>query len=77
MSARNKDVRLHIGNVLQEAFGAMGDAGGHPSMAAATIPLSYFNLVKSKEDLLSLISEPLISRFADIVGLENEGRNGV
>jgi nanoRNase/pAp phosphatase (c-di-AMP/oligoRNAs hydrolase) len=77
MSARNRDVRLHIGNVLQEAFGAMGDAGGHPSMAAATIPLSYFNLVKSKEDLLTLITEPLISRFTDIVGLENEGRNGL
>ncbi|MCE5298937.1 MAG: DHH family phosphoesterase [Methanoregulaceae archaeon] len=77
ISARNRDVRLHIGNVLQEAFGNIGDAGGHPSMAAATIPLSYFNLVKSKEDLLSLIMEPLISRFTDIVGLENEGRNGV
>jgi nanoRNase/pAp phosphatase (c-di-AMP/oligoRNAs hydrolase) len=77
MSARNRDVRLHIGNVLQEAFGTMGDAGGHPSMAAATIPLSYFNMVKSKEDLLSLIMEPLISRFTHIVGLENEGRNGV
>jgi len=77
MSARNRDVRLHIGNVLKEAFGTMGDAGGHPSMAAATIPLSYFNLVKSKEDLLSLIMEPLISRFTDIVGLESEGRNGV
>jgi nanoRNase/pAp phosphatase (c-di-AMP/oligoRNAs hydrolase) len=77
MSARNRDVRLHIGNVLQEAFGTMGDAGGHPSMAAATIPLSYFNMVRSKEDLLSLIMEPLISRFTDIVGLEGEGRNGV
>jgi len=77
ISARNRDVRLHIGNVLQEAFGTMGDAGGHPTMAAATIPLSYFNLVSSKEDLLTLISEPLISRFTDIVGLENEVRNGV
>jgi nanoRNase/pAp phosphatase (c-di-AMP/oligoRNAs hydrolase) len=77
MSARNRDVRLHIGNVLQEAFGTMGDAGGHPSMAAATIPLSYFTMVKSKEDLLFLIMEPLISRFTDIVGLEGEGRNGV
>lgn len=77
ISARNRDVRLHIGHVLQEAFGAMGDAGGHPTMAAATIPLSYFHLIKSKEDLLTLISEPLISRFTDIVGLEKEVRNGV
>ncbi|MDD1705906.1 MAG: DHH family phosphoesterase [Methanoregulaceae archaeon] len=77
ISARNRDVRIHIGNVLKEAFGNIGDAGGHPSMAAATIPLSFFNLVRSKEELLSLVIEPLISRFADIVGLENEGRNGV
>ena len=77
MSARNRDVRIHIGNVLREAFGDIGDAGGHPSMAAATIPLSYFSRVRNKEELLSLIMDPLIARFNGIVGLENEGKNGL
>lgn len=77
MSARNRDVRIHIGNVLREAFGDIGDAGGHPSMAAATIPLTYFTRVSDKEELLSLIMDPLIARFSALVGLENEGKNGL
>jgi nanoRNase/pAp phosphatase (c-di-AMP/oligoRNAs hydrolase) len=77
LSARNRDVRLHIGNVLKEAFGDIGDAGGHPNMAAATIPLLYFSRVRDKQGLLSLIADPLIARFAALVGLENEERNGI
>ena len=77
MSARNRDVRLHIGNVLREAFGDIGDAGGHPNMAAATIPLTCFSRVRNKEELLALVTDPLLSRFAAITGLENEGRNGI
>jgi nanoRNase/pAp phosphatase (c-di-AMP/oligoRNAs hydrolase) len=77
MSARNRDVRTHIGNVLREAFGDIGDAGGHPHMAAATIPLLYFSRVRDKESLLSLVTDPLIGRIADLVGLENEEKNGI
>lgn len=75
ISARNRDIRLHIGNVIEEAFGDIGDAGGHPSMAAATISLSYFRRVKNKEELLSLIMDPLLKKFTNLVGLENEARN--
>jgi nanoRNase/pAp phosphatase (c-di-AMP/oligoRNAs hydrolase) len=77
LSARNRDVRLHIGNVLREAFGDIGDAGGHPNMAAATIPLLYFSRVRDKEGLLGLIADPLIARFTALVGLENEEKNGI
>ncbi len=38
--ARSRDVRINLGTVLAEAFGEIGDAGGHPNMAAAVIPLS-------------------------------------
>ena len=75
MSARNRDTRLHIGNVLAEAFGDIGDAGGHPNMAAATIPLTYFRRVKNKDELLELIIDPLLKKFNSIVGLENEGKD--
>jgi nanoRNase/pAp phosphatase (c-di-AMP/oligoRNAs hydrolase) len=75
MSARNRDIRLHMGNVLAEAFGDIGDAGGHPNMAAATIPLTYFRRVKNKDDLLELIIDPLLKKFNSIVGLENEGKD--
>ena len=44
VSAEQGHQAPHIGNVLAEAFGDIGDAGGHPNMAAATIPLSYFRV---------------------------------
>ena len=55
ISARNRDIRLHIGNALSEAFGEMGDAGGHPNMAAATLPLHYFGRVENKAQLLEIV----------------------
>ncbi len=77
MSVRNQDIRLHIGNVVSEAFGDIGDAGGHPNMAAATIPLSYFARVRDKDELLSLIIDPVLAKFTNIVGLDNEDKNEV
>ncbi len=74
ISARNRDIRLHIGNALSEAFGEMGDAGGHPNMAAATLPLHYFGKVEDKARLLEIVIEPVLKKFRDLVGLENEGK---
>ncbi len=74
MSVRNRDIRLHIGNVLSEAFGDIGEAGGHPNMAAAIIPLTFFSRAENKDHLLALIIEPVLRKFTDIVGLENEGK---
>jgi nanoRNase/pAp phosphatase (c-di-AMP/oligoRNAs hydrolase) len=72
ISARNRDVRLHIGNALSEAFGDMGDAGGHPNMGAASLPLHYFGKVSDKERLLEIVIEPVLQKFRTLVGLENE-----
>jgi nanoRNase/pAp phosphatase (c-di-AMP/oligoRNAs hydrolase) len=74
ISARNKDIRLHLGNVMAEAFGPIGEAGGHATMAAAMIPLSYFSMVKEKEGLLDLIIDPILKRFSSIVGLDDEDK---
>jgi nanoRNase/pAp phosphatase (c-di-AMP/oligoRNAs hydrolase) len=72
ISARNRDIRLHVGNALSEAFGEMGDAGGHPNMAAATLPLHYFGQVENKAQLLEFVVEPILKKFRNLVGLENE-----
>ena len=78
ISARNRDIRLHIGNALSEAFGDMGDAGGHPNMAAAALPLRFFNRVENKEELLKLVIDPILEKFKNLVGLENEDKkNGI
>lgn len=72
ITARNRDVRLHIGNALSEAFGEIGDAGGHPNMGAASLPLHYFGKVGDKEQLLEIVIEPVLQKFRTLVGLENE-----
>jgi len=74
VSARNRDIRLHVGNALAEAFGDIGDAGGHPNMAAATIPLHYFGRVEQKAELLNITIDPILQKFKTLVGLENEGK---
>ena len=74
ISARNRDIRLHVGNALAEAFGDIGDAGGHPNMGAASLPLHYFGQVEDKEQLLGIVIEPVLQKFKNLVGLENEGK---
>jgi hypothetical protein len=46
-------------------------------MAAAALPLSFFSLVKDKEELLSLIIEPILGRFMELVGIGEEETNEV
>ena len=74
ISARNRDIRLHLGNALSEAFGDMGDAGGHPNMAAATLPLHYFGKVEDKARLLEIVIEPVLKKFRDLSVSRTKGR---
>jgi nanoRNase/pAp phosphatase (c-di-AMP/oligoRNAs hydrolase) len=69
MSGRNRDVRLNLGTVMSETFGSIGDAGGHVTMAAASIPLSIFSLVRDKELLLDLVIEPMLQNLYRYIGL--------
>ena len=41
-------------------------------MAAAVIPLTVFSMVEDKERLLSLVIDPILKRFENIVGLEKK-----
>ena len=43
-------------------------------MAAAALPLHFFNKVENKEELLKLVIEPILEKFKNLVGLENEDR---
>ncbi len=77
-SSRNKDLRLNIGQAMEEAFGEIGEAGGHSGMGAANIPpLSVFSMARNKDDLLDLIIDPILHRFMEIVGVEEEEPNEV
>ena len=68
VSARTKDVSLHLGQKLREAFGQIGSAGGHARMAGATVPLSFFGKV-SGSALKREIDRVVGRKFLETVGL--------
>jgi nanoRNase/pAp phosphatase (c-di-AMP/oligoRNAs hydrolase) len=72
ISARNKDIRIHLGEAMETAFGDIGEAGGHPTAAAAKINLGLFGDVKDKGSLLKLAEEAVTERFLKVVGVEEK-----
>jgi len=70
VSGRNKDVRIHMGDVLKRAFADVGSAGGHAHAAGAQIPLGIFGEVTDRELLSKLITEAIKKRLLSAVGLE-------
>jgi nanoRNase/pAp phosphatase (c-di-AMP/oligoRNAs hydrolase) len=70
ISARNKDVRINVGDVLRRAFGDVGSAGGHAHAAGGQIPLGIFGGTSDKEALTKLVTEAMKKRFLIAVGIE-------
>jgi nanoRNase/pAp phosphatase (c-di-AMP/oligoRNAs hydrolase) len=69
ISGRNRDVRINLGEVMQRAFGDIGQAGGHAHAAAAKISLGLFGSVKDKKTLLRLAEEAVVDRFFKTLGI--------
>ncbi len=44
ISGRTKDVRLHIGKTMEELYGNIGSAGGHPTAGGGRVPLDAFDV---------------------------------
>lgn len=55
ISGRTKDVRLHIGKTMEELYGNLGSAGGHPTAGGGKIPLDAFD--SSKDNMKALRGE--------------------
>ncbi len=70
ISARNKDVRINIGDVLKRAFGDVGSAGGHAHAGGAQIPLGIFGDVTDRDSLAKLVTEAIKRRFLNALGVE-------
>ena len=75
VSARSKDIRLDIGDVLVDAFGDTGEAAGHSTDASVEIPLGIFTGVEvdesNRETLLALVEQAVRTRLFDALGVEN------
>ncbi|ESS06304.1 MAG: exopolyphosphatase-related protein [uncultured archaeon A07HB70] len=79
LSARSKDIRMNIGNVLEDAFEQIGEASGHSTQGDANIPLGIFTGVDasadSRDTLLSLTEEAVRRKLFEAMGVES-GENG-
>ena len=69
MSARTKDVRLHIGKTLEELYGNLGSAGGHPTLGGGRIPLDEFEADRdNKQALRGEIDKAVGRKFWEAFG---------
>ena len=68
ISARTKDLRLNLGEILNRAFGG----GGHQTAAAAKIPLGIFKAVSDKEALRKLVEEAIRAKILEVIGIKEE-----
>ncbi len=66
ISARTKDLRIDVGDIMRKAFGG----GGHQSSAAASIELGIFESVSDKKSLRKLVEEAIQMRILDAMGIE-------
>ncbi|MDY6817283.1 MAG: bifunctional oligoribonuclease/PAP phosphatase NrnA [Halobacteriales archaeon] len=70
LSARTTDTRIHIGDILTDAFEEVGDAGGHRDMAGGEIPLGIFADYTADDSLFIPIVEQVIrSRLLSALNL--------
>jgi nanoRNase/pAp phosphatase (c-di-AMP/oligoRNAs hydrolase) len=83
LAARSKDIRINIGNVLEDAYGAVGETGGHSTQGSVEIPLGLFTGIEASEDnrdtLLALAEEAVRRKLFDAMGVESsasESSNG-
>lgn len=73
LSARSTDARVHIGNVLHEAFADVGSAGGHREMAGGEVPLGIFADYTSDDTrLLAIVKEVITARLVAGLNLVDE-----
>jgi len=80
LSARSKDIRIDVGNVLDEAFGEIGEASGYSTQGAVEIPLGIFTGLETSDEnrdtLLELTEEAVRRRLFASMGVESDGTNG-
>lgn len=71
ISGRARGTDVDLGEVLRDALGSIGSAGGHADMAGAQIPLGILGAVEeaSTESLASIVDDVIAGRLFEV--LEN------
>jgi nanoRNase/pAp phosphatase (c-di-AMP/oligoRNAs hydrolase) len=72
LSARSRDSRVNLGEILQKGFGAE-NAGGHAQAAGGQVPLGILGDTDDKDELLDLVEEVVAKQFWSAAGVPEEG----
>ncbi|QSG09077.1 DHH family phosphoesterase [Halapricum desulfuricans] len=65
VSARSPDPRVHVGNLLRDAFEDVGSGGGHHDVAGGQIPLGIFaDYTTDDEQLLDIVERVITDRLS-------------
>ncbi|WP_160133198.1 DHH family phosphoesterase [Halococcus salsus] len=77
LSARSKDIRINVRNVLEDAFEEVGEAVGHSTDATVTIPLGIFTGLETSDDnretLLRLTEQAVRRKLFAALGVDDNG----
>lgn len=77
LSARSKDIRINIRNVLESAFEEHGETVGHSTDATVSIPLGIFTGIETTDDnretLLALTKQAVRRKLFDALGVDDNG----
>lgn len=68
LSARSRDQRLNLGDLLQKAYGEQ-NAGGHALSAGGQIPLGILGGTEDRQELLRLVEKAVVKQFYRAAGL--------
>jgi nanoRNase/pAp phosphatase (c-di-AMP/oligoRNAs hydrolase) len=69
VSARARGAEHDLGEVLREAFGQIGSAGGHADMAGAQIPVGILTEETTPEERREVIRDVITERFFEALGI--------
>ncbi len=67
VSARSRDVRVHLGNTMEDLFGP-NQGGGHAHMAGAQIPVDVFVEIQNRQEFLESVQTALGQKFLRAFG---------
>jgi nanoRNase/pAp phosphatase (c-di-AMP/oligoRNAs hydrolase) len=73
LSARSPDPRIHVGDLLEDAFEGVGSGGGHHDVAGGEVPLGIFaDYTSDDEQLLEIVEQVITARLLDGLDLRTK-----
>jgi nanoRNase/pAp phosphatase (c-di-AMP/oligoRNAs hydrolase) len=73
LSARSPDPRVHVGDLLSEAFDGVGTAGGHHDVAGGEVPLGIFaDYTGDDAQFLKIVEDIITGRLGSELDLSDD-----